>query len=38
LEIPFHVEELVERLRCVGFTEIRNGFGESTPEYRVIAS
>jgi hypothetical protein len=35
---PFHVEELVERLRCAGFTEIRNGFNESTAEYRVIAS
>jgi SAM-dependent methyltransferase len=35
---PFHVEELVERLRCAGFTEIRNGFNENTPEYRVIAS
>jgi SAM-dependent methyltransferase len=35
---PFHVEELVERLRWAGFTEIRNGFSESTPEYRVTAS
>jgi len=35
---PFHVEDLVERLRCAGFTEIRNEFSESTPQYRVIAS
>lgn len=35
---PFHIEALVERLRCAGFTEIRNGFSESTAEYRVIAS
>jgi SAM-dependent methyltransferase len=35
---PFHVEELIERLRCAGFTEIRNGFSEASAEYRVIAS
>lgn len=35
---PFHIEELAERLRCVGFTEIRNAFSENTAEYRVIAS
>jgi len=35
---PFYVGELVERLHCAGFTEIRNGFNENTPEYRVIAS
>ena len=34
---PFHAEELVEHLRWAGFTEIRNRFSESTPEYRVIA-
>jgi SAM-dependent methyltransferase len=35
---PFHVEELIERLGCAGFTEIRNGFSEANAEYRVIAS
>ena len=35
---PFHVEALIERLRCAGFSEIRNGFSESKAEYRVIAS
>jgi SAM-dependent methyltransferase len=35
---PFHIEELVERLRCAGFTEIRSGFSENAAEYRVIAS
>ena len=35
---PFHIEDLIERLRCAGFTDIRNTFSESTPEYRVIAS
>jgi hypothetical protein len=35
---PFHFEDLIERLRCAGFTDIRNTFSESMPEYRVIAS
>jgi 2-polyprenyl-3-methyl-5-hydroxy-6-metoxy-1,4-benzoquinol methylase len=35
---PYHIEDLIERLRCAGFTEIRNTFRESAPGYRVIAS
>jgi SAM-dependent methyltransferase len=35
---PFHLEELVERLRCVGFSEIQGKFSQSKAEYRVIAS
>jgi SAM-dependent methyltransferase len=35
---PFHIEDLIERLRCAGFTDIRNTFSEGAPEYRVIAS
>jgi hypothetical protein len=34
---PFHFEELVERLRCAGFSAI-DRFGECEGEYRVIAS
>ena len=34
---PFHYEELVERLRCAGFSAI-DRFGECEAEYRVIAS
>ncbi len=35
---PFRLEELEERLRCAGFSEILNNFSESNAEYRVIAS
>ncbi|MGA7410404.1 MAG: class I SAM-dependent methyltransferase [Bryobacteraceae bacterium] len=35
---PFRVEELIERLRCAGFTNIQNRFRESREDYRVIAS
>lgn len=35
---PFHIEELIERLRRAGFTEIRNSFSEGGLGYRVIAS
>ena len=35
---PFHIEELIERLRRAGFTEIRNSFSEGSAGYRVIAS
>lgn len=35
---PFHIEELIERLRCAGFTEIRNSFSQGSAGYRVIAS
>src|SRR5262249_6775315 len=35
---PFRFEDLIERLRCAGFTDIRSAFSESGPEYRVIAS
>ena len=34
---PFHFEELVERLRCAGFSAI-DRFSDSETEYRVIAS
>jgi SAM-dependent methyltransferase len=34
---PFHYEELVERLRCAGFSAIDRS-SESEAEYRVIAS
>ena len=34
---PFHFEELVERLRCAGFSAI-DRFSECEAEYRVIAS
>jgi SAM-dependent methyltransferase len=37
---PFRVEELIERLRCAGFTNIhiQNRFSENREDYRVIAS
>ncbi len=35
---PFHIEELLERLRRAGFTGIRNSFSEGSAGYRVIAS
>jgi SAM-dependent methyltransferase len=35
---PYHMEELIERLRSAGFTEIRNSFSEGCAGYRVIAS
>ena len=37
---PFRVEELIERLRSAGFTNIniQNRFGENREDYRVIAS
>ena len=35
---PVHIEDLIERLWCAGFTDIRNTLSESTLEYRVIAS
>jgi SAM-dependent methyltransferase len=34
---PFRLEDLVERLRCAGFSEIRNNFSEGNADYRVIA-
>jgi len=34
----FRLEDLLERLRCAGFSEIRNNFCEGCAEYRVIAS
>ncbi len=35
---PFHFEELIERLRCAGFTDFQTRFSESREGYRVIAS
>jgi SAM-dependent methyltransferase len=35
---PFRFEDLVERLRYAGFTEIQTDFREDQPAYRVIAS
>jgi hypothetical protein len=35
---PFRVEELIERLRSAGFTNIQNRFSENREDYRVIAS
>jgi hypothetical protein len=35
---PFRVEELTERLRSAGFTNIQNRFSENREGYRVIAS
>ncbi len=35
---PFRVEELIERLRSAGFTNIQNRFSENREGYRVIAS
>jgi SAM-dependent methyltransferase len=35
---PFRVEELIERLRSAGFTNIQNRFSENGEYYRVIAS
>jgi SAM-dependent methyltransferase len=35
---PFRVEELTERLRVAGFTNIENRFSENREGYRVVAS
>ncbi len=35
---PFRIEELIERLRSAGFTDIHNRFSENREGYRVIAS
>ena len=35
---PFHIEDLMERLRTAGFTDIQNEYDESRVGYRVIAS
>jgi SAM-dependent methyltransferase len=35
---PFREEELIERLRSAGFTNIQNRFSENREGYRVIAS
>ena len=35
---PFRIEELIERLRSAGFTNIQNRFSENREGYRVIAS
>ena len=35
---PFRVEELIERLRSSGFTNIQNRFSENREGYRLIAS
>lgn len=35
---PFRVEELIERLRSGGFTNIQNRFSENREGYRVVAS
>jgi SAM-dependent methyltransferase len=35
---PFRVEELIERLRCAGFSEIQTLFRGDKAEYRVIAA
>jgi glycine/sarcosine N-methyltransferase len=35
---PFRVEELTERLRSAGFTNIQNRFSENRAGYRVVAS
>ena len=35
---PFRVEELMERLRSAGFTNIQNRFSEDREGYRLMAS
>jgi glycine/sarcosine N-methyltransferase len=35
---PFRVEDLIERLRSAGFTNIQNNFSEHRESYRMVAS